>query len=142
MCEGEHLDPTAYVGAYVRYFVRHPTTQLMPRKMKTAFAATDEDRAITGIHDVAYIPRVSDGVRGFEMSASDGGTSIMPRVAPLSTSFVAADDGEYLEVAEAVLRIYDRQELAAGQPRRGAASRCSSRTSSASRSSAARWRRS
>src|SRR5918998_1499744 len=67
VCEGELFDPTPYAGAYVRYFVRHPTTQLMPRKVKTAFAATDEDRAITGIHDVAYIPRIRDGVKGFEM---------------------------------------------------------------------------
>ncbi|HYJ21700.1 MAG TPA: hypothetical protein VEW07_06730, partial [Solirubrobacterales bacterium] len=31
----EVFDPTPYAGAYVRYFVRHPTTQLMPRKIKT-----------------------------------------------------------------------------------------------------------
>ena len=107
--EGELFDPTPYAGAYVRYFVRHPTTQLMPRKVKTAFTATDEDRAITGIHDIAYIPRVRDGVRGFELRVG-GGTSIMPRIAPTLYDFVAADDGEYLKVAEAVFRIFDRQE--------------------------------
>ncbi len=109
VCEGELFDPTAYAGAYVRYFVRHPTTQLMPRKVKTAFAATDEDRAITGIHDVAFIPRTRDGRRGFEMRVG-GGTSIMPRVAPTLNEFVGADDGEYLKWTEAVLRIYDRQD--------------------------------
>ena len=109
VCEGELFDPTPYVGAYVRYFVRHPTTQLMPRKVKTAFTATDEDRAITGIHDIAYIPRIRDGVKGFEMRVG-GGTSIMPRVAPTLREFVTADDGEYLKVAEAVFRIFDRQE--------------------------------
>jgi sulfite reductase beta subunit-like hemoprotein len=109
VCEDELFDPTPYVGAYVRYFVRHPTTQLMPRKVKTAFTATDEDRAITGIHDVAYIPRIRDGVKGFEMRVG-GGTSIMPRVAPTLYDFVAADDGEYLKAAEAVFRIFDRQE--------------------------------
>jgi sulfite reductase beta subunit-like hemoprotein len=109
VCEGELFDPTPYVGAYVRYFVRHPTTQLMPRKVKTAFTATDEDRAITGIHDVAFIPRIRDGVKGFEMRVG-GGTSIMPRVAPTLVDFVAADDGEYLKVTEAVLRIFDRQD--------------------------------
>jgi sulfite reductase beta subunit-like hemoprotein len=107
--EGELFDPTPWAGAYVRYFVRHPTTQLMPRKVKTAFTATDEDRAITGIHDIAYIPRVRDGVEGFEMRVG-GGTSIMPRVAPTLYDFVRADDGEYLKVAEAVFRIFDRQE--------------------------------
>src|ERR671939_812129 len=65
--EGEPFDPTPYAGAYIRYFVRHPTTQLMTRKVKTAFTATDDDRAITGIHDVAFIPRIKDGRRGFEM---------------------------------------------------------------------------
>src|ERR671939_791960 len=109
ICEGELFDPTPYAGAYVRYFVRHPTTQLMPRKVKTAFAATDEDRAITGIHDVACIPRIRDGVRGFEMRVG-GGTSVQPRVAPTLREFVTADDGEYLKVTEAVMRVYDRQD--------------------------------
>ena len=57
--EGELFDITPYAAAYVRYFVRHPTTQLMPRKVKTAFTATDEDVAITGIHDIGFIPRVA-----------------------------------------------------------------------------------
>jgi sulfite reductase beta subunit-like hemoprotein len=107
--EGELFDPTPYVGAYVRYFVRHPTTQLMPRKVKTAFTATDEDRAITGIHDIAYIPRLRDGVRGFELRLG-GGTSIMPRIAPTLYEFVEADNGDYLKVAEAIFRIFDRQD--------------------------------
>ena len=107
--EGELFDPTPYAVAYVRYFVRHPTTQVMPRKVKTAFTATDEDRAITGIHDVGFIPRVRDGVKGFEIRVG-GGTSIMPRVAPTLNEFVSADDGEYLRWTEAALRIFDRQE--------------------------------
>ncbi|MGZ5340338.1 MAG: nitrite/sulfite reductase, partial [Solirubrobacterales bacterium] len=107
--EGELFDPTPYAVAYVRYFVRHPTTQLMPRKVKTAFTATDDDRAITGIHDVGFIPRVRDGVKGFEIRVG-GGTSIMPRVAPTLNEFVGADDGEYLKWTEAALRIFDRQD--------------------------------
>jgi len=77
--EGELFDITPYAMAYVRYFVRHPVTQLMPRKVKTAFTATDEDVAITGIHDIGFIPRLRDGVRGVEIRVG-GGTSIMPRV--------------------------------------------------------------
>jgi sulfite reductase beta subunit-like hemoprotein len=107
--DGELFDPTPYIGAYVRYFVRHPTTQLMPRKVKTAFTATDEDRAITGIHDIAFIPRERDGVRGFELRLG-GGTSIMPRIAPTLYEFVEADNGDYLKVAEAIFRIFDRQD--------------------------------
>src|ERR687883_1143867 len=109
VCHDERFDTTPYAGAYVRYFVRHPTTQLMPRKVKTAFTGSDTDRALTGIHDVAFIARERDGVRGFEMRIG-GGTSIMPRVAPTLIDFVRADDGEYLKYTEAVLRIYDRQD--------------------------------
>ena len=45
----------------VRALLRAPpdVCQLMPRKFKTAFTATDEDRAITGIHDLGFIPRVA-----------------------------------------------------------------------------------
>jgi sulfite reductase beta subunit-like hemoprotein len=105
----ELFDLTPYAGAYVRYFVRHPTTQLMPRKVKTAFTATDEDRAITGIHDIAFIPRERDGVRGVEVRVG-GGTSIMPRIAPTLYDFVELDNGDYLKVSEAVFRIFDRQD--------------------------------
>jgi sulfite reductase beta subunit-like hemoprotein len=107
--EGELFDITPYAGAYVRYFVRHPTTQLMPRKIKTAFTATDEDVAITGIHDIGFIPRVRDGVRGVEMRVG-GGTSIMPRIAPTLYEFVELDNGDYLRISEAVFRLFDRQE--------------------------------
>jgi sulfite reductase beta subunit-like hemoprotein len=107
--EGEPFDITPYASAYVRYFVRHPVTQLMPRKVKTAFTATDEDVAITGIHDIGFIPRVRDGVRGVEVRVG-GGTSIMPRVAPTLYDFVELENGDYLKVSEAVFRIFDRQE--------------------------------
>ncbi len=107
--EGELFDITPYAAAYVRYFVRHPVTQLMPRKVKTAFTATDEDVAITGIHDIGFIPRERDGVRGVEIRVG-GGTSIMPRVAPTLYEFVELENGDYLKISEAVFRIFDRQE--------------------------------
>ncbi len=109
VCDDEIFDPTSYAGAYVRYFVRHPTTQLMPRKVKTAFCGSDSDRAITGIHDIAFLSRIKDGVKGFEVRVG-GGTSIMPRVAPTLYDFVEADNGDYLKIAEAVFRIFDRQD--------------------------------
>src|SRR3954468_22507536 len=62
--EGEVFDPTPYAGAYVRYFVRHPTTQLMPRKIKTAFDGTPaKDRSITGIHDIAFLSQIDEDGR-------------------------------------------------------------------------------
>jgi sulfite reductase beta subunit-like hemoprotein len=113
VCEGELFDPTPYVGAFVRYFVRNEVCQLLPRKFKVAFTATDEDRAITNIHDLGFVPRIReiDGqeVKGFEIRTG-GGTSIMPRVGAPFWEFATVDDGEYLKISEAVLRIFDRQE--------------------------------
>ena len=113
VAKDELFDMTPYAGAYVRYFVRHPTTQAMPRKIKTAFDGSPRDRAISGIHDIAFRARVReiDGreVRGAEMLVG-GGTSIMPRVAPALYEFVELDNGDYLKIAEAVFRIFDRQE--------------------------------
>jgi sulfite reductase beta subunit-like hemoprotein len=108
--DDELFDITPYAGAYVRYFVRHPTTQAMPRKVKTAFTATDQDNAITQIHDMAFTPRERDGVRGVEIRVG-GGTSIMPRLAPVLYDFVALDNGDYLKVTEACMRIFDRQDF-------------------------------
>jgi sulfite reductase beta subunit-like hemoprotein len=114
VAKDELFDMTPYVGAYVRYFVRHPTTQAMPRKIKTAFDGSPRDRAISGIHDIAFRARTKeiDGrgtVRGAEMLVG-GGTSIMPRVAPALYEFVELDNGDYLRIAEAVFRIFDRQD--------------------------------
>ncbi len=113
VAKDELFDMTPYAGAYVRYFVRHPTTQAMPRKIKTAFDGSPRDRAISGIHDIAFRARVReiDGrkVRGAEMLVG-GGTSIMPRVAPALYEFVELDNGDYLKIAEAVFRIFDRQD--------------------------------
>ncbi len=110
LLEGELFDITPYAGAYIRYFVRHPTTQAMPRKVKTAFAATDADNAITRIHDISFIPRLRDGVRGVEMRVG-GGTSIMPRLAPTLYEFVELGNGDYLKISEACFRIFDRQDF-------------------------------
>jgi sulfite reductase (ferredoxin) len=48
-------------------------------------------------------------VRGVEMLVG-GGTSIMPRKAQVLYEFLELDNGEYLKVTEAVMRIFDRQE--------------------------------
>jgi sulfite reductase beta subunit-like hemoprotein len=114
VAKDELFDLTPYAGAYIRYFVRHPTTQAMPRKVKTAFDASPADRAICAIHDIAFRARVReiDGrgeVRGAEMLIG-GGTSIMPRLAHTLYDFVELENGEYLKLSEAVFRVFDRQE--------------------------------
>src|SRR3954449_9643772 len=109
VCADEPFDITPYAAAYVRYFVRNEDFQLMPRKVKCAFTASDADRAITLIHDLGFVPRVRDGVKGVEINTG-GGTSIMARVGATLYDFVEVDNGDYLKVSEAVMRIFNRQD--------------------------------
>jgi sulfite reductase beta subunit-like hemoprotein len=103
----ELFDPTPYAAAFARWFLRNPISQLLPRKFKVAFSSNDRDLAITKIHDLGFIPRIRDGVRGFEM-LTGGGTSIMPRVGYTLYDFVPME--EYLKVSEAVVRIFNRAD--------------------------------
>src|SRR5436305_7264875 len=60
---------------------------------------------------MAYLPRVyEDGVRCVEVRVGSG-TSIMPRLAPTLYEFTALDNGDYLKVTEACMRIFDRQDF-------------------------------
>ena len=103
VCADEPFDVTPYAAAYSRYFVRHPFTQALPRKFKTAFSGCERDCAITSIHDMGFIPRVENGRRGFKV-LTGGGTSIMARIAPTLYEFVPAE--EYLKITEAVIRVF------------------------------------
>ena len=109
VAKDELFDLTPYAGAYVRYFVRHPTTQAMPRKIKTSFDG-EPARPRDQRHPRHRLPRPRarerrprrpGEVRGVEMLVG-GGTSIMPRVAPVLYEFVELDNGEYLKITEAV----------------------------------------
>ena len=111
VCSVELFDVTPYAGAYARYFLRHPLTQAMPRKIKTTFSGCERDCAISGIHDVGFIPKMQevDGElkRGFQIVVG-GGLSIMARIAPTLYEFVPEE--EYLRVSEAVLRVFDASD--------------------------------
>ena len=111
--EDELFDITPYAGAFVRYWVRNPLSQLLPRKFKVTFSGSDADAALTSIHDIGFIPRVRmvDGKeqRGFKMVVG-GGLSTMAKDAVLLNEFVPVED--FLTYSEAVVRIFqDADEL-------------------------------
>ena len=107
VCADEPFDVTPYAAAYSRYFVRHPFTQALPRKFKTAFSGCERDCAITAIHDMGFIPKLVNGRRGFKL-LTGGGTSIMAKIAPTLYEFVPVE--EYLKVTEAVIRVFHRSD--------------------------------
>ncbi|HET7737299.1 MAG TPA: nitrite/sulfite reductase, partial [Tepidiformaceae bacterium] len=75
----EPFDITPYAGAFVRYWVRNPISQLLPRKFKVTFSASDQDEALTAIHDLGFIPKIEmvngEPVKGFKI-VTGGGLSI------------------------------------------------------------------
>ena len=111
--DDELFDITPYAGAFVRYWVRNPLSQLLPRKFKVTFSGSDADAGLTPMHDIGFTPRIKviDGkeVRGFKMVVG-GGLSTMAKEAVVLTEFVSVDD--YLRYSEAVVRIFqDADEL-------------------------------
>lgn len=105
------FDVTPYLVAFVRYFVRHPVTQSLPRKIKPAFSSGEHDPSLVQMHDIGFVARIReiDGIerKGFKIVVG-GGTSIMAKLAETLYEFIPVE--EYLKVSEAVLRIFDRSE--------------------------------
>jgi sulfite reductase (ferredoxin) len=103
----EAFDVTPYAAAYARYFLRHPTTQNMPRKSKVAFSGSEKDEAMVLMHDVGMIARIQDGKKGFKIVVG-GGLSTNAMMAKTLREFVPAED--LIMNCEAVLRVFNRQD--------------------------------
>lgn len=108
----ELFDVTPYLAAYARNMIRNPICQNMPRKWKTSFSCGPIDCAGSPFHDMGFVADVRkiDGkdVRGFRIVVG-GGTSTMPRQADTVWEFATADDGQYIRVAEACLKVFDKE---------------------------------
>src|SRR5688572_8923879 len=108
----EVFDTTPYLVAYGRNMLRNPICQRLPRKFKTTFSSCANDCAGTPFHDLGFLAKkkVIDGqeVWGFSVRVG-GGTSTMPRQADEIWEFARVDDGEYIRVSEAILRVFDRE---------------------------------
>ncbi|MDO8968463.1 HEPN domain-containing protein [Algoriphagus sp.] len=105
----EPFDVTPYADATFRYFLRNPVCQEMGRKFKMSFSSSDEDIALSYLHDLGFIPKVKivDGkeVRGFKVLLG-GGLGSQPRHADMISEFVETD--QIIPFTEALLRIFDR----------------------------------
>jgi sulfite reductase (ferredoxin) len=105
----EPFDVTPYADATFRYFLRNPVSQEMGRKFKISFSSSDEDIALSYLHDIGFIPKVktADGkeVRGFKVMLG-GGLGSQPRHADMITEFLETE--QIIPFTEAVLRIFDR----------------------------------
>lgn len=101
----EPFDVTPYVHATFEYFLRNPICQEMGRKFKMSFSNTDNDTALSYMHDLGFIPKIVDGKRGFKIMLG-GGLGAQPQLAHLAYEFVEED--AIIPLIEAVLRVFDR----------------------------------
>lgn len=101
----EPFDVSPYADAMFTFFLRNPISQEMGRKFKISFSATDADTALAYIHDLGFIAKIENEVRGFKVLLG-GGLGSQPRHADVLYDFLAAD--EIIPLTESVLRIFDR----------------------------------
>lgn len=99
------FDVTPYAEAALRYFLRNPVNQKLPRKFKITYSASPEDRGLIPMHDIGLMAVERDGVQGFRISVG-GGLGAAPRLADVLTEFVPVD--EQLRSIEAAIRVWDR----------------------------------
>ncbi len=101
----EPFDVSPYADALYKFFLRNPICQEMGRKFKVSFSSTDEDTGLSYLHDIGYIAKTQNGVRGFKVLVA-GGLGSQPRHAELLYDFVETD--KIIPLMEGVLRVFDR----------------------------------
>ncbi|WNH13588.1 HEPN domain-containing protein [Thalassobellus suaedae] len=101
----EPFDVSPYADALYKFFLRNPICQEMGRKFKVSFSSTDEDTGLSYLHDIGYIAKIENGVRGFKVMVA-GGLGSQPRHADVLFDFVETD--KIIPIMEGVLRVFDR----------------------------------
>ena len=101
----EPFDVSPYADALFRSFLRNPICQEMGRKFKVSFSSSDEDTGLSYMHDLGFIAKIENGVRGFKVMLG-GGLGSQPRHADVLYDFLETD--KIIPVMEGVLRIFDR----------------------------------
>ncbi|RBW57162.1 HEPN domain-containing protein [Tenacibaculum sp. E3R01] len=105
----EPFDVSPYAHATFEFFLRNPICQEMGRKFKMSFSATDEDTAISFMHDLGFIAKTKTiggkTIKGFKVLLA-GGLGSQPRHADVMYEFLEAD--LLIPTIEGVLRVFDR----------------------------------
>ncbi len=101
----EPFDVSPYAHALFQYFLRNPISQEMGRKFKVSFSSSDEDTGLSYMHDLGFIAKIENGVRGFKVLLG-GGLGSQPRHADVIFPFLPAD--RIIPLMEGVVRVFDR----------------------------------
>ena len=101
----EPFDVSPYADALFRYFLRNAICQEMGRKFKVSFSASNADTGLSYMHDLGFIAKIKDGIKGFKVMLG-GGLGSQPRHADEFYDFVPSD--KIIPIMEGVLRVFDR----------------------------------
>lgn len=101
----EPFDVSPYAHALFEYFLRNPVSQEMGRKFKVSFSASDADTGLSYMHDLGFIAKIQEGVKGFKVMLG-GGLGSQPRHADVLYEFLASD--KIIPLMETVVRVFDR----------------------------------
>ncbi|CAL2057104.1 HEPN domain-containing protein [Tenacibaculum sp. 190524A05c] len=105
----EPFDITPYAHATFQFFLRNPICQEMGRKFKMSFSSTDDDTALSFMHDLGFIAKTKKigdtEVKGFKVLLA-GGLGSQPRHADVMYEFLETD--LLIPTIEGVLRVFDR----------------------------------
>ena len=101
----EPFDVSPYADALFKFFLRNPICQEMGRKFKVSFSSSDEDTGLSYIHDLGFIAKIENNIRGFKVMIG-GGLGSQPRHADELYGFLPTD--QIIPLMEGVLRVFDR----------------------------------
>ena len=101
----EPFDVSPYAEALFKYFLRNPISQEMGRKFKVSFSGSDADTGLSYMHDLGFIAKIKDDVRGFKVLLG-GGLGSQPRHADVLFEFLASD--KIIPLMDGVIRVFDR----------------------------------
>ncbi|MCK0156034.1 HEPN domain-containing protein [Cellulophaga sp. F20128] len=101
----EPFDVSPYAQALFEYFLRNPISQEMGRKFKVSFSSSDEDTGLSYMHDLGFIAKIENGVRGFKVVLA-GGLGSQPRHADELFAFLPTD--KIIPLMDGVVRVFDR----------------------------------
>jgi len=101
----EPFDVSPYADALFQYFLRNPISQEMGRKFKVSFSASDEDTGLSYMHDLGFIAKIQNGVKGFKVMLG-GGLGSQPRHADVLFEFLPSD--KIIPLMDGVVRVFDR----------------------------------
>ena len=103
----EPFNVLPWADALWRFFLRNPVCQEMGRKFKVSFSSSEADTGLGIMHDLGVIPVLNAQKQpGFKLLVG-GGLGAQPAPADVLHDWIPTE--ELIPIAEAILRVFDRE---------------------------------